>query len=188
MTVCASGQAGRTRRRGRRFRKAEHQIHPRFFEFIAMTQLPGAPSRYLDARVTTASQPELQLMLLDGAIRFVQQAQGLWDADNQRAECRRLLGRATDIVEELVRAAAAGTAPPSKRLEEEYAFAFRELALAQLNEDPARLESALKLLSVQRETWKLVCQRLKAELPPGAAGGAPGGMPAGAGVGLSLQA
>jgi flagellar biosynthetic protein FliS len=182
------GRAGRTELHRRHFWKAEHQDHLPFIEFIAMTQLPGAPSRYLDARVTTASQPELQLMLLDGAIRFVQQAQGLWDVENQRAECRRLLGRATDIVEELVRAAAAGTAPPSKRLEEEYAFAFRELALAQLNEEPARLESALKLLSVQRETWKLVCQRLKAELPPSAAGGAHAGMPAGEGVGLSLQA
>ena len=130
-----------------------------------MTQLPAAQARYLDARVTTASQPELQLMLLDGALRFGRQAQQLWTAADQREECNRMLARMLDIVEELIRGVAGGAAEQSKRLEEEYAFAFRQLALAQLNRDPAPLEAALQILDFHRETWKLACEKLRAEAP-----------------------
>ena len=130
-----------------------------------MTQLP-ASSRYLDARVSTASQPELQLMLLDGALRFGHQARALWNAADQRAQCDRLLARSLDVVEELVRGATLGATDPSRRLEAEYAFAFRQLALAQLNHDAAPLAAALKLLEFQRETWKLACEKLRAEAMP----------------------
>jgi flagellar protein FliS len=127
-----------------------------------MTQLP-ASSRYLDARVSTASQPELQLMLLDGALRFGRQAQAIWNVDEQRAECGRLLARSLDVVEELVRGATLGTTDASRRLEAEYAFAFRQLAIAQLNRDASALEAALKVLDVHQETWKLACEKLRTE-------------------------
>ena len=130
-----------------------------------MTSLHAAQSRYLDARVTTASQPDLQLMLLDGAIRFGRQAQQLWNATDQGEECNRQLSRALDIVEELVRSVAGGKTEPSKRLEEEYAFAFRQLALAQLNRDASLLEAALRILDFHRETWKLACEKLRTEFP-----------------------
>jgi flagellar protein FliS len=130
-----------------------------------MTQLPAAQSRYLDARVTTASQAELQLMLLDGAVRFGRQSQQLWNAPDQREECDRLLVRTLDIVEELIHGVSNGKTDQSKRLEEEYAFAFRQLVLAQLNRDAAPLEAALKILDFHRETWKLACEKLRAEVP-----------------------
>jgi flagellar secretion chaperone FliS len=133
-----------------------------------MTQSPAASSRYLDSRVTTASQPELQLMLLEGALRFGRQAEGLWNAADQRIECDALLSRTIDILEELVRGATLGTTEASKRLEAEYAFAFRQLALSQLNHDAPPLAAALKLLDFQRETWKLACDKLRAEATPAA--------------------
>ena len=125
-----------------------------------MTALPTA-SRYLDARVTTASQPELQLMLLDGALRFGRQAEQLWNEPEQGGEVERLLGRALDIVEALVQGVTGRETEISKRLEEEYAFAFRQLAFAQLNRDLAALESALRLLAMERETWKLAVENLR---------------------------
>ena len=129
-----------------------------------MSQPSASPSRYLDARVMTASQAELQLMLLDGALRFGRQAQQLWPADEERASCDRLLERTIDAVEELVRSATLGKTEQSKRLEEEYAFAFRQITLAQLNHDAAALEAALKLLAYQRETWKLAGDKIKTEM------------------------
>ncbi len=131
-----------------------------------MTHPPDASFRYLDARVATASQPELQLMLLDGALRFARQAEQLWNAADQRVQCDSLLSRAIDVLEELVRGATLGTTEASKRLEAEHAFAFRQLALAQLNHDAAPLEAALGLLEFQRETWKLACDKLRAEAIP----------------------
>jgi len=128
-----------------------------------MSQSPAAPNRYLDARVTTASQPELQLMLLDGALRFGQQALSLWGADEQRAECDRLVGRVLDIAEELLRSVASSESEPAQRLEEEYAFAFRQIAFSQLNHDAAALKAALRVLALERETWRLAFDKLKAE-------------------------
>jgi flagellar protein FliS len=130
-----------------------------------MTQLPRATHRYLDARVTTASQPELHLMLLDGALRFGRQAQQTARAADQGAEYERLLGRTLDIVEELVRSVAVASTDASKRLEEEYAFAFRQLAAAQIGRDADALESGLRLLAFERETWKLACDKLKTGEP-----------------------
>ena len=126
-----------------------------------MNPLPAAPNRYLDARVKTASQAELQLMLLDGAQRFGQQALSLWDDAEKRHQCEGLVGRVLEIVEELVSSAVLGKTEQSKRLEEEYAFAFRQLASARLNHDAAALEAALNLLAYHRETWKLACEKTK---------------------------
>jgi flagellar protein FliS len=129
-----------------------------------MSNQPGA-IRYLDARITSASQAELQLLLLDGALRFGRQAQQLWDSAEPQ-ERDRLLSRTFDIVEELVRSVAVGKGELSKRLEEEYAFAGRQLALAQVNGDVLALDAALKLLAFHRDTWIQACNRLKADLPP----------------------
>jgi len=125
----------------------------------------NANSRYLDGRVATASQPELQLMLLDGAIRFGRQAEQLWNEPAHRAECDNLLNRTNDIVEALVQGLAITESEISRRLADEYAFAFRQIALAQLNHDAAPLAAALHLLQYERETWQLACEQLKAVAP-----------------------
>ena len=121
----------------------------------------SANSRYLDGRVQTASQPELQLILLDGALRFGRQAEQLWNDADQRLECDHLLTRLTDILEALVQGLAITESDVSKRLAEEYAFAFRQVAIAQLNHDAAPLALALRLLDFEREAWRLACDQLK---------------------------
>ncbi len=128
-----------------------------------MTYAANANARYLDGRVQTASQPELQLMLLDGAIRFGRQAEQLWNNADQRLECDHLLTRVIDVLEALVQGLALADSEVSKRLAEEYAFAFRQVALAQLNHEQAPLATALQLLDFERETWRIACDRLRAE-------------------------
>jgi flagellar protein FliS len=146
-----------------------------------MTYAANANSRYLDGRVQTASQPELQLMLLDGAIRFGRQAEQLWSDHSQRADCDHCLSRVVDILEALIQGVAGGQTEISKRFEEEYAFAFRQVAQAQVNHDAAPLALALRLLDFERETWRLACEQLKSVPTPTLA------MPAFAGGSLSLQ-
>ena len=130
-----------------------------------MTYAAQANSRYLDGRISTASQPELQLMLLDGALRFGRLAEQLWNAPDQRAECDNMLTRTNDIVEALVQGLVITESEISRRLADEYAFAFRQIALAQLNHDSAPLAAALHLLQFERETWQLACEQLKAAAP-----------------------
>jgi flagellar protein FliS len=153
-----------------------------------MTQMLAAQFRYLDTRVNTASQPELQLMLLDGVARFGRQAESLWGDLDRRDECDQLMVRSMEIVEELIRGVTLGGTELSKRLEEEYAFAFRRLALSQLNRDQAPLQEALRILEIHRETWRLACEKLKTESAQ--AGGPPMAhlhMPPASSERLSLQ-
>ena len=130
-----------------------------------MTYAAQANSRYLDGRISTASQPELQLMLLDGALRFGRHAEQLWNDPAQRVECDHFLARTNDIVEALVQGLIITESEISRRLADEYAFAFRQIALAQLNHDSASLAAALHLLQFERETWQLACEQLKAAAP-----------------------
>lgn len=114
-------------------------------------------SQYLEGKVLTASQSRLHLMLLEGALRFGQQARNQWDDQDKRAEVEALLTRTIDIVEELCMGAAAGKLDISKQLEEQYAFLFRELMAARINHDLEKLDASLRLLEFERETWKLAC-------------------------------
>jgi flagellar protein FliS len=128
---------------------------------------PAAATRgYLDSRVFTASQPELQLMLLDGALRFARQAHQAWDDESQQVEADGSMRRTLDVVEELVRSVSGAKASEGQRLEEEYAFIFRELTAAQLGHDAARLDATLKLLEFHRETWRLACEKLRSQPAP----------------------
>lgn len=126
-----------------------------------------ANSRYLENRVATASQPELQLILLDGALRFGRLSEQLWNESAQRDDCDHLLTRVIDILETLIQGVAGGQTELSKRFEEEYAFVFRQVSLAHLHHDSAPLALALRLLDFERETWRLACEQLKTAPEPG---------------------
>jgi flagellar secretion chaperone FliS len=130
-----------------------------------MSYAAPASRGYLDARVTTASQPELQIMLIDGAMRFGRQVLETNSDAEKSVGTEQALRRVVDIVEELVRSATLGDAPESRRLQEEYAFVLRQVALCVLEFDAAKLESALKLLAYQRETWKLACEKVRQDAP-----------------------
>lgn len=130
------------------------------------------PNRYLDTRVSTASQAELPLMMLDGALRFGRQARQFWDQPAHQAEIDRLLGRASDVVEELIRGVSSASTEISSRLCDEYAFAFRRLVAAKFDRDVSALDQALELLAYHRETWRMVCDNLKPQ--PAAPLDAPG--------------
>lgn len=137
-----------------------------------MTNIPhSSRSNYLAAKVNTASQPDLHLMLIEGALRFGRQAEQAWSNLEPTAEVDRLLDRTTAIVEALIQGFAAGKTEVSKQLEEQYAFIFRELASSRINHDRKRLASALTLLDYERETWKLACEKLATE--KGQADGSP---------------
>lgn len=126
-----------------------------------MSDMHRTDSQYLESKVLTASQPQLHLMLLDGAIRFGRQAQTMWTAEVNFATIDAQLARVGDIVDELAHSAANGHGDISKQLEEQYAFIYRELTASRFNEDLQKLESCLSLLEFQRDTWKQACEKLE---------------------------
>lgn len=132
-------------------------------------------SKYMESKVLTASQPQLHLMLLEGAVRFGQRAFDLGSDDQYAAESDALLVRLLNIVEELSRSTSGRDSEIAMQLEDEYAFLYRELTASRINLDLDKLEKCLEILNYQRDTWKQACEQIefvadtsapKAVLPP----------------------
>ena len=121
---------------------------------------PRLASTYFETQVRTASQPRLQMMLLDGALRAVRQAVSQIEDAGDWQTAGLQLAKAAEITEGLVQSAAQGSEALSKRFEEEYAFLYRELTAARINQDSAKVKTVQQLLEYQRETWRLVCDNL----------------------------
>lgn len=123
------------------------------------------PSReqYLESKVFTASQPQLHMMLLDGAMRFGNQAKKSWAEKADFSMVEQPLTRMFDIVEELLQGLACGEGVISAQLAEQYAFVYRELAACRINENLDQLDGCMDVLRFQRETWKLAGEQVESE-------------------------
>ncbi len=116
-------------------------------------------SQYLESKVLTASQPRLHLMLLDGALRFGQQAKQTWGNDEEYAETDQFLSRIMDIVEELTSSVSPGEGEITKQLEEQYAFLYRELAACRINSDRQKFDECMKLLESTEKPGSWLARR-----------------------------
>ena len=119
-------------------------------------------TQYFESRVLTAPPHRLHLMLIEGAIRFGRQAESLLRRGDLAAASAPLL-RVVDIVGEMLVGVRAGSSEINTQLTEFYTFLFRTVTAAKINDDPAKLAVALKLLEFERQTWQLVCDKLPAE-------------------------
>ena len=153
---------------------------------------PG--SDYLTAQVLTATPQRLHLMLIDGAVRFAQQAKQAWNDPSRRQAREEALTRCVRITGEMLACIRGSRLPAGEQFVTVYAWLFRTVTEAKLLGDERKLDDALELLAVERETWRLVCERFGSEVaddgrrlpetsPPAAAVGQE--LPAG---GLSLEA
>ncbi len=120
----------------------------------------GAQAEYLNSEVLTAPPQRLQLMLIEGAIRFVVRARNHWAADEVGAASE-LLIRAQEIVGQLIAGAASDpTSQLGKKVAANYIFIFRSLSEAGLRHSETQLADALRILEIERETWREVCNKL----------------------------
>ena len=122
----------------------------------------ASPARenYLATEVLTAPPQKLHLMLIEAAIRFVERARQHWRA-GQPDQGTEALVRAEDILGELM-------AGLNREIDSDlvkntaaiYLFVFRSLMEANFRQDEGKLEDALRVLEVERDTWRQVCARL----------------------------
>jgi len=115
---------------------------------------------YLRTKVLTASPAELRLMLLDGALRFVTQAQdGLAARDYERLY--EGVTRSQAILLELLNGLdPRHDAELCKRLSGLYTYLYTRLVAANSLRDASILEEVQKLLSFERETWVMLMAKL----------------------------
>ncbi|MDA1013571.1 MAG: flagellar export chaperone FliS [Planctomycetota bacterium] len=129
-----------------------------------------ARDEYLEARVMTAAPHQLHLMVVDGAIRFARQAkQALEVGDLETAHLH--LNRSRDFVSELISGLDKNQAADiTERVHFLFSFAYRNLALADMEREPRMVKDALRILEMHRETWRMLCDQLT-DSPRAAVGG-----------------
>lgn len=117
---------------------------------------------YLETKVMTATPQQLHLLVVDGAIRASNRAvEALGKKDYEASHLA--LNDARDLVSELI-----GGLDPEKapelvgKMRSLFAFVYRNLAEADGSRDAAKVESALKILRIHRETWTMLIERLSA--------------------------
>jgi flagellar protein FliS len=115
---------------------------------------------YLETEVMTATPQKLQYMLLDAAILAIQKTKNFWAQDRAEVGCETLI-RAQQITSELLcglnREIDSNLA---KKVASIYLFVFRSLVDANTQQDVEKLDGALAVLEIERETWRRVCDEL----------------------------
>ncbi|MCD6405508.1 MAG: flagellar export chaperone FliS [Planctomycetes bacterium] len=115
---------------------------------------------YLKAQILTAPPEKLQLMLYEGAIRFATQSKEKIRQRDYEASCE-LLVKAQNIVLELI----CGLRPEHNaslcnRMASVYAFIYRTLVEANVHHDTAAVDDAVSVLSIQRDIWLELLDKL----------------------------
>jgi len=118
---------------------------------------------YLRTKVMTASPAELRLLLLDGSIKFANQAREGLETKNFEmsytgfTSCR-------NIVLELINGIRPEHDPElAERVRALYLFLYSELFESSFEKDIPRLDKVIELLEYERQTWALLMEKLAAE-------------------------
>lgn len=119
-----------------------------------------ASDEYLSSAVLTASSEQLQLMLYDGAIRFARQAREAILKGDWETSCDKLI-RAQRVVTEMQNGLRPEANPGvCEQMSALYNFVFRRLVDANVQHQVGPLDEALQILEHQRETWKILLDRI----------------------------
>jgi len=115
---------------------------------------------YLKSAVMTATPEKLQLMLYDGAIRFGRQAREALVTRNFELSCEKLLR-----TQQIITALEGGLRPEvneelCRQMANLYQFIYTRLVDANTTHDVAALDDALQILEHQRETWRLLMDKI----------------------------
>ncbi len=115
---------------------------------------------YRTADVTTAPPQKLHLMLVEAVIRLTERARQHWRAGRDEPACEDLI-RAQEILGEMLGGLNDQACPElAGKVAGVYQFAYRALMEANVRRDEAKLAEALRVMEIERETWRLVCERL----------------------------
>ena len=87
----------------------------------------------------------------------------MWEQDGQQA-AQEALVRCHDIVGELLSDASSSESDLSGKLASVYLYLFRTLSDIRLQSDQTKLNDVLRVLAVEQQTWREVCEKFGAEI------------------------
>ena len=142
----------------------------------------SANDQYLQTAVLTASPARLRLMLLDRSVVVVDRI-----LEGRRKNPESLTDEWTltlrDILGELLSGITRNSDELAVRVADLYVFLLQELTRAEQEPGPERIEAIGRVLRIEQETWRQVCEsQAKRSVP------APASPPLGAGAPSSVTA
>ncbi|WP_127532079.1 flagellar export chaperone FliS [Paenibacillus kobensis] len=115
--------------------------------------------QYLLRQVQTASPGELTLMLYNGCIRFMKQAETAIKAKNAPVKHEYII-KAQNIIDEL-QVTLNSKYEISSNLDNLYSFMKSQLVRANISMDTAVLQNCIELMTELRDTWAEAIKQLK---------------------------
>lgn len=120
---------------------------------------PHAHQSYLESQILTATPQKLRLMLLDGAIVAARQTIAFREQENHEGALEAII-RCRDIVGELLAGVRQDGTDLARQVTSVYAFLFQLLTEAQLHRKSDSIQQAIEILTVEQETWRMVCEKM----------------------------
>lgn len=117
---------------------------------------------YLETEVTTASQPKLRLMLIEAALRLAHQSLQCWE-ESLPDPAFRPLSSLRKIILELFTSVETDDCQLVANIQSLYLYLFRTVTEAQLAGDAQKIRDVVRILEIERETWRVLTQRFVSE-------------------------
>ena len=118
-----------------------------------------AQKTYIEREVATATPQKIQLMLIEAAIKNIHRVRNHWENNDPEAAFHAIT-RIQDIVTEILCSLDRKGSPEiAQSLAGIYVFLFRKVAGVRGPEDMASLDEAQKVLMVERQSWKEICEK-----------------------------
>ncbi len=112
-----------------------------------------ALARYGAVKVTTANPGQILVMLYDGLLRFLREAQGAFVA-KERAKAGERISKSLAILDQLLVSLDPKHAPDlCAKLQSLYVFCIQHLVRANLEQNPEMVGEVVRVLSPLRDAW-----------------------------------
>jgi flagellar protein FliS len=139
-------------------------------------QSSTARDHYLFTDVKTATPQKLQLLLIEGALRLANRAGQFWQQGRNDLALQSLLDAQAIVAQMLAVIDHEAGGDVAKRVSALYEFIYRSLVKAGHRRDEKGLADAIRILEIERETWRQLCEKLAVHAPHAVFGNVPGGL------------
>jgi flagellar protein FliS len=127
----------------------------------------ASPQAYRQSAVLTATPEQLVVMLYDGAVRFLRQAE-IAMSEGAFLHSYDKLGRGEAIIDELIATLNMDTGEIAERLQAIYIFQKRTLIEARVQRSSEKISQVVTLLVSLREAWAKLAEQAAAQAPASA--------------------
>jgi len=122
-----------------------------------MSMQDSIGKRYQQGELLTATPQRLQYLLVDGAIRFANQAKQHWQSGDYE-QGGEAMDRCEAILTEILKNVRIDRWAVADQIAGLYLFLLRSAALAHFQHDTEQLEKVIAILETERETWRVLCE------------------------------